>query len=225
MRCGCMFCWWNMFVVTWFEGDVSPAEDVTRGDGEQSEVLTVLDLTLAERQGHCIQLVPYAVAWGSPRTPSNKYPEIILQFYHQPYFWSATFFLKISNQTQLGELAWMKKKLSFTVKATYNHCGFPSSRSSTRLFFSLVAAAALSDLKKAIAQCICQQKALGAFWSSFMPDLDEGSAFETRSSFYQYNCFLGWIPFKTSKTKWHNLKKKPSICLSFFRESIIFFSL
>lgn len=77
---------------------------MTRGDGEQSEVLTVLDLTLAERQGHCIQLVPHAAAWGSPRTPSNKHPEILLQFYHLPYFWSATLFLKISNQTQLREL-------------------------------------------------------------------------------------------------------------------------
>lgn len=114
MRCGCMFCWWNMFVVTWFEGDVSPAEDVTRGDGEQSEVLTVLDLTLAERQGHCIQLVPYAVAWGSPRTPSNKHPEILLQFYHLPYFWSATLFLKISNQTQLGKLEWKKNWASLS---------------------------------------------------------------------------------------------------------------
>lgn len=135
MRCRCMFCWWNMFVVTWFEGDISPAEDVTRGDGERSEVLTVLDLVLAERQGHCIQLMPHAAAWGSPRTPSNKHPEILLQFYHPLYSWSVTLFLKISNQTQLGKLEW-KKKLSFTVKVTYNHCGFPSSWSSMRVFFS-----------------------------------------------------------------------------------------
>lgn len=119
MRCCCMFCWWNMFVVTWFEGDVSPAEDVTRGDGEGSEVLSVLDLALAEHQGHCIQLVPHAEARGFTKNtrPSNKPSEILIQFYHLLYSWSTAYFFENIKSNTIGR-AWMKKKLSFTVKVT-----------------------------------------------------------------------------------------------------------
>lgn len=126
---------------------------------------------------------------GSPRTPSNKPSEILIQFYHLLYSWSTAYFFENIKSNTIGR-AWMKKNWALLSRLHITTRVFILPVVSGDFFFSLVAAAALSDLKKVVAQCICQRKALGAFWSSFMPDLDERSAFETRSFFISITASL-----------------------------------
>lgn len=45
---------------------------------------------------------------GSPRTPSNKPSEILIQFYHLLYSWSTAYFFENIKSNTIGK-AWMKK--------------------------------------------------------------------------------------------------------------------
>lgn len=154
---------------------------------------------------------------GSPRTPSNKPSEILIQFYHLLYSWSTAYFCENIKSNTIGK-AWMKKNWALLSRLHITTRVFILPLVSGDFFFS-GCCSSIIRFKESCSTVYLPTKSFGAFWSSFMPDLDERSAFETRSFFYQYNCFLGWILFKTSKTKWHNLRKKSSISFSFFRES------
>lgn len=125
---------------------------------------------------------------GSPRTPSNKPSEILIQFYHLLYPWSTAYFFENIKSNTIGK-AWMKKNWALLSRLHITTRVFILPVVSGDFFFS-GCCSSIIRFKKVVAQCICQQKALGAFWSSFMPDLDERSAFETRSFFISITASL-----------------------------------
>lgn len=154
---------------------------------------------------------------GSPRTPSNKPSEILTQFYHLLYSWSTAYFFENIKSNTIGK-AWMKKNWALLSRLHITTRVFILPVVSGDFFFS-GCCSSIIRFKESCSTVYLPTKSFGGFLKFIYARFRRTICFWNLIFFYQYNCFLGWILFKTSKTKWHNLRKKSSISFSFFRES------
>lgn len=126
---------------------------------------------------------------GSPRTPSNKPSEILIQFYHLLYSWSTAYFFENIKSNTIGK-AWIKKNWALLSRLHITTRVFILPVVSGDFFFSGCCSSIIRFKESCSTVYSANKKLWGAFWSSFMPDLDERSAFETRSFFISITASL-----------------------------------